>query len=99
MRAGRVSVSIHTANRIGVSICRDKLSYNDKVTFNQAKLTFTQDREYYTTENLGIEPARRCPGCHGCKECSWRGQQLSGQEAFEYELMEKNVEFKDSGRY
>lgn len=95
MRAGRVSVSIHSANRIGISICRDKLSYNDKVTFNQAKLTFTQDREYYTTENLGIEPARRCPGCRGCKECSWRGQQLSRQEAFEYELMEKNVEFKD----
>ena len=95
IRAGRVAVSIHSANRIGVSISKDRLSINDIVIYNQAKLTFTQDREYYTTENLGIEPARRCPGCRGCKECSWRGQQLSRKEAFEYELMEKNVEFKD----
>ena len=46
MRAGRITVSIHSANRIGINICKDMLSYNDKVTFNQARLTFTQDREY-----------------------------------------------------
>ena len=95
MRIGRITVSLQSINRITLTASTDRLAYNDRVTVSQAKVTFTQDRDYYTSENLGIEPARRCPGCRGCKECSWRGQQLSRKEAFEYELMEKCVEFKE----
>ena len=80
MRVGRVTVINQSNHRIGVS---------------QSKFTFTQDRDFYTMENLGIEPPRRCPNCKGCKDCSWRGQQLSRQEAFELEYMEKCVEFKE----
>ena len=80
MRVGRVTVINQSNHRIGIS---------------HARLTYTQDRDFYTMEGLGIEPPRRCPGCRGCKECSWRGQQLSRQEAFELEYMENCVEFKD----
>ena len=55
---------------------------NHRVTVCQLRLTYTQERDFYTMDDLGIEPARRCPGCRGCKECSWRGQKLSRQEVF-----------------
>ena len=80
IRVGRVTVINQTSHRIGVS---------------QMKLTYTQDRDFYTMEGLGIEPPRRCPGCKGCKDCSWRGQKLSRQEAFDLEYMEDCVEFKE----
>ena len=83
MRAGRVTVLDQSNNRI---------------TVNQVKLTYTQERDFFTLDDLGIEPARRCPGCRGCKECSWRGQKLSRQEAFELDYIEKCVEFKN-GRF
>ena len=71
---------------------------NNRITVNQVKLTYTQERDFFTLDDLGIEPARRCPGCRGCKECSWRGQKLSRQEAFELDYIEKCVEFKN-GRF
>ena len=80
LRVGRVTVVNQSNHRISVS---------------QVKLTFTQERDFYTLDSLGIEPAKRCPGCKGCKECSWRGQKLSRQEAFELEYIEKCVEFKE----
>ena len=80
LRAGRVTVISQASHRIGVS---------------QVKMTFTQERDFYTMEGLGVEPPRRCPGCRNCKDCSWRSQQLSRQEAFELEYMEKCVEFKE----
>ena len=82
LRVGRITVVNQANHRISVST-------------NPVKLTFTQDRDFYTLENLGIEPARRCPGCKECKECSWRGQSISRQEAFELEYIEKCVELKD----
>ena len=68
---------------------------NFRISVSQVKLTFTQDRDFYTMENLGVEPARRCAGCKGCKECSWRGQELSRKEAFELEYIENCVKFED----
>ena len=73
----------------------NQANHRISVSTNPVKLTFTQDRDFYTLENLGIEPARRCPGCKECKECSWRGQSISRQEAFELEYIEKCVELKD----
>ena len=62
LKVGRVTVLDHNNFRINV---------------DQVKLTFTQERDFYTLDNLGVEPARRCAGCKNCKECSWRGQKLS----------------------
>ena len=86
MRVGRITVVNQSNHRISVNT-------------HPVRLTYTQDRDYYTLDTLGIEPARRCPGCKGCKECSWRGQSLSRQEAFELEYIEKCVEFKDNRFY
>ena len=43
---------------------------NNRITVNQVKLTYTQERDFFTLDDLGIEPVRRCSGCRGCKECS-----------------------------
>ena len=86
MRVRRITVVNQSNHRISVNT-------------HPVRLTYTQDRDYYTLDTLGIEPARRCPGCKGCKECSWRGQSLSRQEAFELEYIEKCVEFKDNRFY
>ena len=80
IKAGRVTVVNHSNNRI---------------SFNEVKLSFTQERDFHTLDDLGIEPVKRCPSCKGCKECSWRGQKLSRQEAWELEYIEKCVEFKN----
>ena len=85
IRMGRVTVKTQSNHRISVST-------------HPVRLTFTQDRDFYTLDNLGIEPARRCPSCKGCKECSWRGQKMSRKEAYELEIIEKGVEYKD-GRF
>ena len=52
MRVGRITVVTQSNYRISVNT-------------HPVKLTYTQDREYYTLDTLGIEPARRCPGCKG----------------------------------
>ena len=73
-------------------------SYRITVERHPVKLSFTQDRDFYTLENLGVEAPRRCEGCRNCRECSWRSQSLSKKEAFELEYIEKCVDFKD-GRF
>ena len=61
-----------------------------------ACLKFSQERDYYTLDNLGIEPARRCQSCKSCKDCSWRGQSISQQEAFELDYIERCVKLVDN---
>ena len=80
LRVGRITVVTQSNHRIAV---------------NTVRLTYTQERDYYTLDDLGIVPPRRCPNCKGCTECSWRGQKLSKQEAFELEYIEKCVEFEE----
>ena len=84
------------AMRAGIVTVLDQS--NNRITVSQVKLTYTQERDFFTLDDLGIEPPKRCPGCKGCKECSWRGQKLSRQEAFELDYIEKCVVFKD-GRF
>ena len=78
LRVSRVTVINQESHRIGIS---------------QAQFTFNQERDYYSFDNLGVEPPRRCPDCKGCRECSWRGHHLSKQEAQELEYMESCVKF------
>ena len=96
MRVGRVTVVDQCVNRISVS--QSPLPVFKAVASDQVKLTYTQEREILSLDDLGVEPPRRCQSCRGCKECSWRGQELSRQEAFELEYLEKCVEFT-GGRF
>ena len=51
------------------------------------------------TEDLGVEPPRRCSKCKGCKECSWMGLMRSERENQEYKLIEDGVKYcHDTGR-
>jgi hypothetical protein len=96
MRVGRVTVVGQCVNRVSVS--QAPLPVFKSIASDQVKLTYTQEREILSLDDLGVEPPRRCQNCKGCKECSWRGQKLSRQEAFELEYLEKCVEFK-GGRF
>ena len=80
LRVSRVTVVNQSSHRIGVS---------------QARFSFNQQRDYYSYDSLGVEPPRRCQSCKGWRECSWRGHQLSKQESFELEYMEKCVDFRN----
>ena len=59
-------------------------------------LKFLQERDYFTHDNLGIEPACCCQSCKGCKDCSWMGQSISQQEAFELDYIERCVNLEDN---
>ena len=47
--------------------------------------------DYFEMDNMGVEPPRRCANCRGCKDCTFRGQMLSQQEQYEYQVMESKV--------
>ena len=96
MRVGRVTVVDQCVNRISVS--QPPLPVFKSVASDQVKLTYSQEREILSLDDLGVEPPRRCQSCRGCKDCIWRGQELSRQEAFELEYLEKCVEFT-GGRF
>jgi hypothetical protein len=83
MRVGRVTLVDQCVNRI--SVTQSPLPVFKAVASDQVKLTYTQEREILCLDDLGVDPPRRCQSCRGCKECSWRGQELSRQEAFELE--------------
>ena len=70
LRLNRITVVIQSNHRISVNT-------------NPVKVTFNQDRDFYTMENLGIEPPKRCTKCKGCRDCGWRAQSISRQEALE----------------
>ena len=45
---------------------------------------------------MGVESPRRCASCRGCKDCTFRGQMLSQQEQYEYQVMESKVRYESS---
>ena len=59
-----------------------------------------QEKDFLAAEGLGVEAPRRCRSCTGCKECSFRGRQMSQREAAEYKLIEEGIVFDDKvGRF
>ena len=54
--------------------------------------------EYFDSDNLGIEPPRRCGNCRNCKDCSFRGQMLSQQEQYEYQVLESKLTYEPSSQ-
>ena len=47
---------------------------------------------------MGVQAPRRCGNCLKCKECSFRGQQLSQQEQYEYHVIESKVKYDQALR-
>ena len=82
LRSNRITVVSQSNHRISVNT-------------NPIKVTFNQDVDFYTMENLGVEPPKRCTKCKGCRDCGWRAQNISRQEALELDYIEGCVELKD----
>ena len=54
------------------------------------------EKEFMSGESLGCEPPRRCLGCKGCKDCAFRGANMSPEEALELRMMESKISFDKS---
>ena len=58
------------------------------------------EKDFLAAEGLGVEAPKRCRSCIGCKECSFRGRQMSQREAAEYKLIEEGIVFDEKvGRF
>ena len=49
--------------------------------------------EYFESDNLGVEPPRRCGNCRNCKDCSFRGHMLSQKEQYETQVIESKINY------
>ena len=65
-------------------------------TIHRIGVSVTPNIDSFDAEGLGVEPPRRCGNCRKCKECSFRGRQLSQQEQYEYQVMESKVNFNEA---
>ena len=48
---------------------------------------------FWSSEELGITPARACSNCQNCKDCSFISSQLSFQEQNEFEVISNNLKY------
>ena len=69
---------------------RFKLVESDYVSHKQV-ITVTQTKG----EELGVYCPKRCLKCKGCTDCAFSTRMLSDEEQFEYNLIEKGVEYNE----
>ena len=65
---------------------------------NKIGVSVKQKYEFFEAESLGVQAPRRCGNCLKCKECCFRGQQLSQQEQYEYHVIESKVRYDQAVR-
>ena len=65
---------------------------------NKIRVSVKRKYDFFEAESLGVEAPRRCGNCLKCKECSFRGQQLSQQEQYEYHVIESKVRYDQALR-
>ena len=60
----------------------------------------SMSKDFFSIEDLGVEPPRRCKDCKDCQKCSWRGMMQSEKEAEEYRMIEEGVHYsQETGRF
>ena len=57
---------------------------NVNVSVRATNLTFKSVRDYLDSNELHVEVPRRCNNCMNCKDCTYRGHQMSLREQYEY---------------
>ena len=67
-------------------------------SINRIGVSVSPNIDFFEAEGLGVEPPRRCGNCRKCKDCSFRGRQLSQQEQYEYQIMESKVHFDEASK-
>ena len=68
---------------------------NINISVRATKLTFKSVRDYFDSNELHVEAPRRCNNCMNCKDCTYRGHQMSLREQYEFQAMENNVTYDD----
>ena len=63
---------------------------------NRQALTISQPRDFFVGEEMGVYCPKRCSKCKTCKECPFSNRMLSEEEQFEYNLMEKGVQYDET---
>ena len=67
---------------------------------HEEKIHMQDHGDFFSGEDLGVEAPRRCKDCKNCKHCSFRGQQMSQREAWEYSKYEDGIVYDpNSGRF
>ena len=71
------------------------VKYSQEVDFSSVEeFAYTKSaKEFMNGEDLGCEPPRRCIKCKGCKDCKYRGSNMSPKEAAELAMMEDKMKF------
>ena len=67
-------------------------------TVNKIGVSVKPKYDFFEVESLGVQAPRRCGNCLKCKECSFRGHQLSQQEQYEYHVIESKVKYDQALR-
>ena len=65
------------------------------VDVNKISFSVKPSHEFFEGEIMGVQPPRRCGNCLKCKECTFRGQQLSQQENYELSVIESKVTYNE----
>ena len=47
--------------------------------------------DFFSAEGFGVDIARRCKSCNGCKECAFKARQMTWREAQELAVIEKGL--------
>ena len=68
---------------------------SDNKLFGVNRISIKPMQEYFASDALGVEPPRRCGNCMNCEECSFRGQQLSQEEQYQYHELESRVHYDE----
>ena len=84
-----------TVSSIRLASSQKSVSYASH-TVNTVSIFVKPLHEFFEGDVMGIEPPRRCGNCLKCKECSFRGYQLSQQEQYEYHIIESKINYVES---
>ena len=57
------------------------------------RISIKPQYDFLEQDLLGVQTPRRCNNCQNCSECSFRSQQLSLQEQYQYQVLESNIAF------
>ena len=90
--SGYVLVGSHNAIK-SQQISQNSSRTNVNASIRATNLSFKSVRDYFDSNELYVEAPRRCNNCMNCKDCTYRGHQMSLREQYEYQVMQDNVTY------
>ena len=65
-------------------------------TFTVNKISVNPSYDFFEGEIMGLQAPKRCGNCLKCKDCTFRSQQLSQKEQYEFQIIESKVKYVES---